>query len=61
VFCTQVDLESHLDAFGSNKYEHNRYLDEKHKKVDRTYMKRSLSKGSKSESSNNRKSGFYRY
>lgn len=61
VFFNQIDLRSHLEVFGSNKYEHNRKLDEEHRKVDRTYVKRSLSKNSKIESSSNRKSRFYQY
>ena len=61
VFVSQVDLESHLETFGFNKYEHNRKLDETHRSVDRTYVKRSLSKDSKTESRSNRKSRFYQY
>ncbi len=61
VFVSQIDLDGHLEEFGSNKYEHMQKLDDAHKKVDRTYVKRSLSKGSKTESSSNRKSRFYQY
>jgi hypothetical protein len=60
-FSSQIDLESHLEAFGTNKFEHIRKLDDEHKKVDRTYVKGSLSKGSRSSSISNRKSRFYRY
>lgn len=61
VFVSQIDRENHLEKFGTNKYEHIQKLYDAHKKVDRTYLKRSLAKGSKNESSSNRKPRFYKY
>ena len=61
VFVSQIDRENHLKAFGTNKFEHMQKLDDAHKSVDRTYVKRSLAKGSKNESSSNKKSSFYQY
>ena len=60
-FVSQFDLQSHLEAFGSNKYEHITQLDNAHKSVDRTYGKGSLSKGSKNVSRSKPKSRYYQY
>ena len=59
-FGSQIDLESHLEVFGINKYEHIQKLDNAHKSVDRTYVRGSLSKDSKKASKPD-KSRFYRY
>lgn len=60
-FVSQFDLQSHLDAFGTNTYEHIQKLDEAHKSVDRSYVKRSLSKDSKNRPAKRSKSRFYQY
>ena len=60
-FVSQSDLQSHLDAFGTNKYEHIQKLDEAHKSVDRSYVKRSLSKDPKDRTAKKPKSHYYQY
>ena len=60
-FVSQFDLQSHLEAFGSNKYEHIQKLDEAHKSVDRSYVKRSLSKDPKDRTAKRPKSRYYQY
>ena len=60
-FVSQFDLQSHLEAFGTNKYEHIQKLDEAHKSVDRSYVKRSLSKDPKDRTAKRPKSRYYQY